>query len=758
MGVQPLTSFNSGELSPLMLGRTDLPAYNSGLRRGLNCIVVPHGPAYRRTGTRRAGRGAGTAKKTISWIFGVGDAYTVEVSDLRMRFWRSNGVQVVDGGGAIVELVTPWTADQARELRWHQSGDVLRFTHPSVPTQDLKRTVLGPPETFTLTPSEYVDGPYYSLNASTTTFTASGTGTGSLGVTASAVTGINNDTGFQATDVGRHLRLGDAWGKITAVGGTTGVTVNFETAVASTSPTTTWRLGLYSDTTGWPSCICIHQQRTALGSNPAYTFPRVDLSKTGAIARLVFTPGTDDDLAIQGVIDADELPVIRDVRSGRVLVIITGAGASRMGSTTSSPTLTPLGSEVTPLPTTTGGGNVRALAAQGSILYLDLQCMSVGEIRPKSEIYADALGYREVSIRNEHLLRDSPGTGLAWADKPWGLMLVPREDGVLLMGPYQPEQDVIALTPHQLAGGGKVLSVNTLPTTQGNAIWLLVDRDGDISLEVLTDQLRGTDPDREAVNLDMAVTVRDDRATTLTDMGDGLWRAGSGVFTAADENRAIRVLELAGNDALNMPTWRACTLRIDTVESATDIRCTVEGTAPQSPVASGEWLVSLSAVTGLDHLDGFTDQAKAWVDGSTRGPFTVTGGTLPANVIGVEEDVWVVTVGLFYRSELQPMPPNPPTAKGSAVGRPTQNVRPRLRVVRTEGLAQVNFKGDLVGLRPLRRGTLPMGMPPPLYSGDMVMEGGPEADTPVAPFFVSESAGPFCVTSIAANYSIGETG
>lgn len=755
MTATPLSLFSTGEASPLLSGRTDLPAYANALARGTNLLVVPHGPAMRRTGTRRAVAADTGARFTAPFIFDLGDAYVIEFYDNRMRFIRVDGTQVLDGSGVVYELTTPWTAAQARQLRWQQSGNLVRFVHRAVPPQDLKRTAANPPETFTLTPSEFKDGPYYPENAEATTLTAAATGTGAIAVAASADV-------FDADDVGRLVRMKVAaasdwaWGVITVFTDAQNVTVDFKVAVASTSATTSWRLGLYSARTGYPAAICIHQERWGLASNPALSFPRVDLGRSGAVFTLDFTPGTDDDHAIQIVVPADEMPMIRDLKPVGVLVAVTASGNFKIFA--AAGTLTPLDRECKDLPSSTGGGDVPALKAQGSLLFLDPQRSSLGEIRAKSEVYADALGYREISIRNEHLFRDSPGVALAYADKPYGLVCVPREDGVLIMGPYLPDQDVIAFTPHQMAGGGKVLSVCTLPTTRGNEIWLLVQRGATVTHEVLTQQLHNTDPDREAVNLDMAVTIRDARNATLTDMGDGLWRASASIFTGDDEGRAIQVLALDGRDAANLPKWKAGILRIDSVESATDILVTVETTAPASPVSAGDWLVSIDSFPGLAHLEGLANQSRAWVDGADRGPFTVTAGTLPAGVIGPDEDVWVVTVGLWYRSEMQPMPPNPQTGKGSAIGRKVEAVATRARVLRATGLRQVRFDGTLSGELPVRRNSPAAGLSVPLYTGDIVLGGSPSGNTPVAPWLVSESAGPFTITALAPDYVVGETG
>lgn len=45
-------SLASGELAPLMYGRTDLPSYKNGCRTFLNSYIKPQGPAVRRSGTQ----------------------------------------------------------------------------------------------------------------------------------------------------------------------------------------------------------------------------------------------------------------------------------------------------------------------------------------------------------------------------------------------------------------------------------------------------------------------------------------------------------------------------------------------------------------------------------------------------------------------------------------------------------------------------------------------------------------------------------
>ena len=749
MTTQPLSQFNAGELSPLLLGRRDLPVYASGLRRATNTMVVPHGPVFRRPGTRRAGRAAPTTRKGITFEFGPGDAYSVEVVAGKLRFWRADRSQIMVDGQPY-EIGAPWTAEQAKTLRWQQSGDVMWLTHVEVPMQELRRISLDP-ERFELKASVLLDGPYYAPNATATTVTAGGTGSGPIIFTASS------PIFTPEKDIGRHFRVNATWGVITACSNATTVVVDIRGgSITSTDPVANWRLGLYSIGTGYPSCVCIHQERLTLGSNPANSFPRLDLSKTGAF--WTFTPGTDDDSAIQAVLAFNSIPVIRDVVSQRVLVVITGAGAIRVSTNTASTALTPLNVDPSPLPTSTGGNNVRAIAAQGSVLYLDPQGASLGEIRAKSEIYADALGYREITIRSEHLLRDAPAISMAWADRPWNQWVAARADGALLMGAYAPDQEVIGFTPSWLADGGLVESVNVLPTFAGSEIWLLVNR-GDVrEFEVLSQVLKNTEPDREAVNVDQAITWRDMPQATLTRISgdvskdvEQVWQANVDTFLAQHEGRAVRLLERDGTDAMNLPKWKERSIRILEVQDGRTIRGRAEGEAIEGPIAAGTWTRTATRIPGFAAHEG--REIMALADGATVRKLQVADGwiTLPF-------EASVVTGGLGYRSDVQPMPPNPVTRKGSAVGRPIDTPATRCTVVRSIDLRQVRWDGSLTGELPLRQGRQPIGRPPPSYTGDIVLDAAPEANTPVAPWLVSDGAGPFCITYIGPEYVVGEVG
>ena len=62
------SSFVSGELSPLLLGRTDLEQYTQGVETGENVMIVPQGGLKRRCGTQHIDQPVGILTPYTSGI------------------------------------------------------------------------------------------------------------------------------------------------------------------------------------------------------------------------------------------------------------------------------------------------------------------------------------------------------------------------------------------------------------------------------------------------------------------------------------------------------------------------------------------------------------------------------------------------------------------------------------------------------------------------------------------------------------------
>lgn len=130
------TNFTSGELSPELLGRSDIELYQNGADQLENVLVSIRGGARRRDGMRfvKAAKFAAKKCRVIPFVFSTTEAYILEVGDLYMRFYKNNA-QI----GAPYEIVTVFTEAQIFELEYVQGADTMIITHQGVPTHRLRR-------------------------------------------------------------------------------------------------------------------------------------------------------------------------------------------------------------------------------------------------------------------------------------------------------------------------------------------------------------------------------------------------------------------------------------------------------------------------------------------------------------------------------------------------------------------------------------------------------------------------------------------
>ncbi len=144
------------------------------------------------------------------------DGSGVFATDYASGYWNTLGVV-----GTPVEVATTYTSSQIWSLDFEQSADTLYIAAANHAPAKLQRFGTDAWGLTTLSP---LDGPYLSVNITTTTMTPSGT-SGTVTVTASDVAGINNGVGFRASDIGRVLRLKCGgvwlWGVVSQVTGPT---------------------------------------------------------------------------------------------------------------------------------------------------------------------------------------------------------------------------------------------------------------------------------------------------------------------------------------------------------------------------------------------------------------------------------------------------------------------------------------------------------------------------------------------------------
>ena len=485
------TNFTAGELSPRLEGRVDISKYINGCKSIENMIVQKHGPVSRRGGLYFASEVKDSSKATrlLPFEFSVTQAYILEFGDQYIRFYKNYG-RINSGPfaeefssefnlGSAYEVATPYLEAEIFQLVITQSADVLYIAHENHEPRKLSRLS---DINWTLSEIDFQDGPYDAINATDTTLTPSGT-SGSITVTASAVTGINGDAGFVSTDVGRLIRFEDSannwsWMEITAVGSTTSVTATINGPnLATTTASSGWRLGSFSDTTGFPAVVTFFEQRLVWGATtdrPQSMFFSVSAdyenhAPTEADGTVL------DDSGFVYTIATDQVNTIRWMRAGKVLSVGTAGGEFIVSQGDNNSPLSPTNTRVV-RQTTFGSAQVTPPQVGNSVLFLQRASRKVREYVYQFE--SDAYTAPDLAILAEHITEGGV-TEMAYQQEPDSVVWMVRSDGVLLGMTYERAQDVIGWHRHIIGGtDAKAKSVAVIPSENGarDDLWCIVSR------------------------------------------------------------------------------------------------------------------------------------------------------------------------------------------------------------------------------------------------------------------------------------------
>lgn len=718
--VSPIqNSFESGELSPLMHGRTDFGRYKQGLETCLNYIPTLQGGLVRRSGTKYVAdvKTSSKATRLIPFEFSTTQAYIIEMGDLYLRFYKDNA-QI----GAPYEIVSPFAEADLFEVKIAQSADLMYLVHPDYPTQVLTRTS---DTSWTIADMVFEDGPYMDLNDTSTVMTPSAaTGTG-VTLTASAVTGINDDTGFQTTDVGRFIRLqeGSVWGyvEITARSSTTVVTVTVHNTLTDTSSKGSWKMGLYSETTGYPSSVTFHENRLSFAGAPSSS-QRVDMSNTGDYAN--FAPsGTDSTIvasnAISFTFNANDVNAIRwQVSDEKGLAIGTVGGEWMVRPSSNSEALTP--SNITAKRSTTyGSANIAALQVGKSGLFVQRSGRKIREFT----YYFEAGGFRapDLTILAEHVT-ETGIVEMAMQKEPQPILWCVKNNGILSAMTYErgSEDFKAGWHRHQIGGvsdaGGtaaKVESVATIPSADGSTddVWVLVQRyvDGAVvrQIEYITPMFNDTIEQKDAFFIDSGLTY--DAPVTVS----GATSADPCVITATShgfsDGDKVLFSDVLGMSELNGNSYLVANKTTHTFEITDLVGVDIDATAFTAYVSGGEVRKYVSTISGLDHLEG--EVISILADGAAHPDRTVSSGAVTLAVPAT-----TVHAGLSYVSDIKTLRLDAGAADGTAIGKTRRIHRLGIMMHRSLGL-KIGLSFDALDELTFRTYADKMSRAPALFTG-----------------------------------------
>ena len=485
------SSFVSGVLSPKLRAAIDFDRFLRAAEEIRNGVVLPYGGVTKRPGIRFVEHPRSTVSansRLIPFQFSTTQAYIIEATGDTSGGWfrfYTQGARL-ESGGSPVEVTTPYTDSMIPYIRWAQSADILFLAHPDVRPKELRRLSAT---SFSLVDHVFKDGPYLDVNTTSTTIQASAT-SGSVTITASSTTGINDNQGFLSTDVGRLIRIknrsggGWTWYEITAVNSTTQVTATVKGDNAdSTVATTDWRLGAWSDTTGWPSFVAFHagrlwwartdtQPQTVWSSRVGQFDNYAPSDNQGTVA---------DDDGIAATANTDQVNEVRWMMSLQRGLLLGSAGAELLVRPADSTNgISPTNIEIV---RQSGRGSANTQPVLVGTTPVFVRRDGVETLMLQYDFGADAYITSSLSLLAEHVGRDAGGVRrIIYQQAPYSVIWAVLADNSLAGITIEIEQKVLAWHTHGTdnasAGAGydsvDFIDAGVIPNGTEDQVWFLV--------------------------------------------------------------------------------------------------------------------------------------------------------------------------------------------------------------------------------------------------------------------------------------------
>lgn len=826
-----ITSFNAGEFSGLMAGRSDIKYWNNACRRIRNFVLTPQGPARRRGSTRYLQPIKDEANRSwlIRFVFNVEQAYILEFGDKYIRFY-ANHAPVMDPTDPVnfLEVETPYsaadltTADGTCALRFVQSNDVLYLVHSDFKQRVLRR--LGAAE-FELVDFVGIGGPFRDIDDTNTITVYIDNGDPGVGRTLTASSAIfkaghigglflleqANKDDVKAWEVGKAVVIGDVrrsdgknykaltagntgsvkpthsvgakydgdagvqwdyrdagfgWVQITSIGGagTTAICTVLsrvpDGAVLVGNASTRWAFGEWSDEYGWPDEVTFFRERLCFFRNQqgwaseAASFDHFRArDENGLVTK---------DMALSFTIDAPEANRIRwAAPSDTALLIGTAGDEHAITEITATEAFGP-GNAKAKKQTAYGAEQVRPVAVGDGILFVQRFGRKLRDMRQQDTIET-RWNSTDATILASHVSK-SGFKALAYQQEPDSILWCQRGDGQLIGFTLDRDQDVRGWHPHRIGGYSDqyrrefavVESIESIPRpdNDGVEVWAIVRRyiNGQVRryveyMEKVFDQ--GDDP-QDGFFTDCGLTLDNVVDAALTpgvgamDKGteDVLFTADANVFVADDVGRFIHKRYLT-IDVKGIVTWRLAVAEITEYVDAQHVKCTVHAVFQDlGQIAANDWRLTVTTITGLDHLEGETVQVCT--DGSASPDQVVVDGA-----ITLEQPASKVHVGLGCTAILQPMPLEAGAADGTAQGKTKRIARCIIRFLETLGAKFGRDEDEQLDEVLTMDGDTTTDEPPPLFTGDKVVDfpDGYNGDALIT--IVQDQPLPCCVTLIA---------
>ena len=305
------SNFSSGELDPRLVPlRSDVQAWQQGLKQMVNMRPLLHGGAQTRSGT---GWCAPLAEPStlVPFEFSETQGYVLAMRNGAIDIFYDDGTYCTGVSGA------PWALATTRVLRYAQAGDTIIFTHAQVPPYKLTRTGAS---TFVLAPFAFTTGPH-GRNAPFYRYAPSGM-TLQTSAATGTVTAATSAPWFNPSHVGYFFRIAGKQMMMSVYSDAQNATfIVAGDPLPTIGPTTDWDEEAFSPVQGWPHAVCFHNERLVFGGSLKHP-SGLWASQVGDFFNFDLGTGLDSEAIWIGVA-ADKVVSIQHLASFKHLTVFT---------------------------------------------------------------------------------------------------------------------------------------------------------------------------------------------------------------------------------------------------------------------------------------------------------------------------------------------------------------------------------------------------------------------------------------------------
>lgn len=569
-------NFNGGELSPFLDGRVDFPKYTSGGKEMTNFVPTVYGPMTKRPGTRYVDTLPSNAA-IYPFEFSEDQAYILafvedssNTDETIINFYTGDGVLLNDGSPFTLECPY-YNLEQAKSLKFAQTGDIIYFTHQDAGIVKVSRVSV---DDFDIDDFKPIDGPFQDENLDTDSTISVTTGNTEFQVYFET----EDDSLFDANSIGKSIQVGynpatkfNTW--FSEAGSySVGDYLQLDSRIyevisiddgGSTSPTGTLtplhESGSESDgaiTLEYVSDGYGHAEITNVSLAPDKVlatikkpFPPeiVDGDETDAWSwgsfggsfgwpaaivfhqqRMIlggsaqqpqtvwgsvtgdienFLEGTDDDDAFEFTLAANKKNPISWMASNITLSI--GTLGSEFALSSSGSAVTPTDVTIEQIGQYGSAANTAPLIANGFTVFNQSGGRKLRELR--YDYNSERNFARDLNKTSEHIVDDGIKQIVYQAEPYQVIWTIIGEELYALT--YETDEDVYAWSRQSV---GNIQSIATVPNSGTDRLWMVVERNGQYYIEYLTKFYRRTDNIEDAIFVDSSLTYEGEEVSIIT--------------------------------------------------------------------------------------------------------------------------------------------------------------------------------------------------------------------------------------------------